>query len=359
MTSGFLYVLFRGLWMLLKGVLILCLILVSGIILFFALFNLNSFKTQIETGLTKAAQQKITIKGDVDIGWDQMRPSLTLDQVSLPKTGVTIDDFEISFPMMDIKNNQGYGAFISVDGLRHPDFEIEKIRLPMRMGADNNVVIEGISGRILDGKSSGKFSYKNNKLSLDLKVKKADYKRVLEGVTGQFDISTNLTSKGSDKETLLKNLNGRFAIMGDKGEMSGSVIDLWATSILTSMLPGGKDTTEMSCLMADFNITNGVAVTKNIVLDTKNVLIRGKGQIDFVAGTIDMILKPHPKDPSLLNLATPMHVTGALDNPSVTPDAGAVVGKLGSVVLGVVNPATLVLSLGKLGAGADDPCAKE
>ena len=70
-----------------------------------------------------------------------------------------------------------------------------------------------------------------------------------------------------------------------------------------------------------------------------------------------MIFAPRPKRASLLSLTNPARVTGTLSQPNVSvtvlPSGRALTSGL---LVGLINPATLVLTFGNTGTGEANPC---
>jgi hypothetical protein len=54
-----------------------------------------------------------------------------------------------------------------------------------------------------------------------------------------------------------------------------------------------------------------------LLIDTSRIRVRGKGKIDLQTGKLNLTLKPRPKTRGLISLATPVRVTGRLDDPTI------------------------------------------
>jgi len=83
------------------------------------------------------------------------------------------------------------------------------------------------------------------------------------------------------------------------------------------------------------------------VADTGAAVVVGDGDINLRNETIHMTFEPSAKDVSLAALAVPVHVTGSLGNPDVTPDAVAATanvagGAAAAATAGVVGVVGLI-----------------
>jgi hypothetical protein len=61
-------------------------------------------------------------------------------------------------------------------------------------------------------------------------------------------------------------------------------------------------------------------------LDTSQIRARGKGEVDLTDQTIQMKFRPSPKRRTFLNLATPVRVSGPLNDPNIRVATGGLAG---------------------------------
>jgi hypothetical protein len=112
-------------------------------------------------------------------------------------------------------------------------------------------------------------------------------------------------------------------------------------------LRGGS--AQLRCMTAIYDFTDGNGQARTFVADTGAAVVNGVGAVSLRSETIDMTFEPAAKDLSLAALAVPVHVTGPLGSPDVTPDpvratanvagsaAGLATGGLAGAVLGAVG----------------------
>ena len=73
--------------------------------------------------------------------------------------------------------------------------------------------------------------------------------------------------------------------------------------------------------------------------------------------TLNLTLRPQPKDMSILSLRAPLHVTGTFKKPQFKPDMGVIARRGGAaLLLGALNPLAALIPLIETGPGKDSDC---
>ncbi len=184
--------------------------------------------------------------------------------------------------------------------------------------------------------------------------------QVTELVKGYVDATLELSGTGNTRREFLGSANGRVVLVGGPGEFGSRDLDLWAASLIRTMLSKEwkkKDVTRLNCIVARIDVQDGVARTDSILIDTERITIAGSGTLELDKEELDLLLKPNPKDATLVSLAAPAHVTGPLASPKAERTklpAGRLA--LTGVLAGLVNPAFLILAFSHAG-GEKNPCA--
>ncbi len=177
-------------------------------------------------------------------------------------------------------------------------------------------------------------------------------------------------SNGSSIAGLAAGLTGRVYFDIQQGTipkrlstlMGGSLKNLFVS--VQNMFEGERSDSLVLCGFSGFEINQGVADNKAMLLITDNAIISGKGQIDLGTERLNLRLSPRPRDLSLLNLATDIDVKGTLVVPLIQVNKGAAARKVGKTALGValgplgliLGAASSVISRSNDRAG-DDQCA--
>lgn len=169
----------------------------------------------------------------------------------------------------------------------------------------------------------------------------------------------NLSAKGDSPAQLLGSADGGFGLVMAGGEISNLLLEyagLDGAEIIKFLL-GGDRPVPVRCAVADFAVKNGVMGTRAFVFDTTDTIITAGGNISLSDETLDLTLRPLPKDVSILVLRSPIHIRGTFKHPHVSPDKGAVAARAGSsALLALVNPLAALIPLVETGPGEDADC---
>ena len=168
-----------------------------------------------------------------------------------------------------------------------------------------------------------------------------------------------ITGTGNSIARILGSADGDIAIGMGKGRISNLLMELAGLDIAESLkfLLTRDKTVPVRCAFGDFAVQDGVMHARTLAFDTTDTLIVGKGDISLKEETLDLELRPRPKDRSLLALRSPLVVGGTFRDPSFRPDfkrlglRGATALALGSIA----PPAALLATL-ELGPGKDAGC---
>ncbi|MCE9508159.1 MAG: hypothetical protein K8R48_07595 [Alphaproteobacteria bacterium] len=321
--------------------------------------NLNFFKKQIEAAATKILQQPVHIKGDIKFSMLGWRPAVVLNDVVVMSNGdrpPVIKADRLAVSLMILESPQSF--FARIHGLTYEDHLLGSYDAPIHVyatGFDSHALAGELEGATL----TGEVSYLENKFHLKLDLKDLPYTRIAEGAEGKIKGKIQLDGRGRDMAQIVHTLKGNFTLIGGAGKLTSRAVNSWTRGLLSTILPGRKTETKLHCMVADFRIDNGIALSRAIIIDTDEVSIFGKGSIDLNRQYVDLILSPKPKSMSIVSLTTPVHMRGPIDNVAVSPVDRAAAKKIGGLLLSFVNPAMALLPLIELGSGEiDSPCIK-
>lgn len=133
---------------------------------------------------------------------------------------------------------------------------------------------------------------------------------------GLFTLDVDLHSTAPDPQSIMKNANGKIDFALVPKNFSAGVIDLWAVNLLSAIMDKSteKDESEINCVVVRFGIKDGVMEEKAIYLDTTNMRIAGKADINFVEETIDIKMAPKAKNPEFFSVAIPIKLKGSFED---------------------------------------------
>ncbi len=177
-------------------------------------------------------------------------------------------------------------------------------------------------------------------------------------LTSRGDVSIELRGGGHSIAALMASLNGHVRLLAGSGRLNIGRVDsitggVW--NILGTLTARDSESTIVNCLASDFQVKQGIASSRALLIDSENATVFGKGSIDLRNEKIDFLFKPKPKT-ATLNTAVPVQVEGTLARPRYTLEKSGMARKaLGVVGLFAFPPAALI-GLGELGTGERNPC---
>lgn len=173
-------------------------------------------------------------------------------------------------------------------------------------------------------------------------------------IDGRGETVWSMKGVGDTPRALLGSSSGNAWVVIKGGEIKNDYWELIAEDLTTRFLPffNDSDRGSLNCMVGRWDLRNGTADTTVLLVDSSRAIVAGEGTIDLARQTLDMRLVPQPKDPSLISLATPILLTGPIEDPRVTPDAMELAKDVGTVVAGsLVNPLAVLLPFVSAGSG--------
>jgi AsmA family protein len=178
-------------------------------------------------------------------------------------------------------------------------------------------------------------------ISLDLnenQVEAGSLMKVLTGSSvlsgGKVNMKIAVNGAGNSVRAIMAGLNGKLdATMG-----AGNIDNRFAKIMLADLFKllsfgGGGDTSNLKCVVMRYDISHGLATTRQLAVETSGATIIGKGTINLASEGLDLHLVPYATSANLTALAIPVIVGGTMANPNVVPDAAAMAtGTLNSVI---------------------------
>jgi uncharacterized protein involved in outer membrane biogenesis len=316
---------------------------VAGCLLVIALFFLldfSAFKPQIEAQTSSLLEEKVHIRGNIQAGILSFHPALAMHNVEIGPF-IKADTVEMALE----QRTPVVKVILHADKLTYKGKLLGDYDIPLTAYA-NGFDIEPLQGALAGSTVTGKIKYINNKLHIDGTLKGYPLANIASDAEGKADATLQLDGKGETQDQLIHTLKGRLLFNIGSGKLTSKSLNFWSRDLLLSFLPGRKSETSLNCAIVDFNIIgDGVGQSRAIIVDTSENTIFASGTVNFDTGWMDLVLKPNPKDISLVSFATPVRIKGPFDNTTVTPQAGGVAKKIGGMLLGVINPALAVLPL--------------
>lgn len=176
---------------------------------------------------------------------------------------------------------------------------------------------------------------------------------------GRIGGDMTLAGTGNSIAGILGTADGDIAVGMGRGQISNLLMELAGLDIAEALkfLVTKDKTVPVRCAFGDFAVKDGLMQTRTLAFDTSDTIIVGKGQISLKDETLDLEMKPRPKDRSILALRSPLVVGGTFKDPSFRPDfkrlglRGAI-----AVALGTITPPAALLATIEVGPGEDSAC---
>jgi hypothetical protein len=208
-------------------------------------------------------------------------------------------------------------------------------------------------------------SHKDLRAHARLIVRDLDYGRWLkvwrisDAVEGHVDLGFDLSGRGSTLQELLADANGAAVFASGPMHLADTDFGLWGAGVTSGLLSittkalGLKKSTEFNCIVWPFNVSDGVARSKAILMDTSKMSITGDGTVNLATEKLDITLKPARKKASIFSFENPVRIEGTLGNIKQTTQGKATTaGKIGLIIW---QPYLLLLTA-RPGTGETNPC---
>ena len=176
---------------------------------------------------------------------------------------------------------------------------------------------------------------------------------------GRVGGEATLAGTGNSIAAILGSSNGSIAVGMGRGQVSNLVMELAGLDVQESLkfLLTKDRRIPVRCAFGDFGVSNGVMGAKSLAFDTTDTIIIGEGNISLRDETLNLKLRPRPKDRSLFSFRAPLYIDGSFRDPNFHPDMKRV-GLRAALALALANiapPAALLATL-ELGGGKDANC---
>ncbi|NQV99074.1 MAG: AsmA family protein [Rhodospirillales bacterium] len=181
-----------------------------------------------------------------------------------------------------------------------------------------------------------------------LGVKQLDYGAALKSqgmddmAVGKVDVDIDVSGKGTSVRELMAGLNGKTRIQARDGQIKSGALNIISTDLLNVL--DSKDDKKLICAVIDFDIKNGLADTRAIVIETGGFSVLGTGMVNLKDETPKLRIDPRAKKASVASAAmVPFDVSGTLAKPVFAIDPAAMAG---NVAAGAARTGAAVATMG-------------
>jgi len=143
---------------------------------------------------------------------------------------------------------------------------------------------------------------------------------------GEIHVNTSLHSRSEDAADAVNNLAGHVDIAVFPDDVQADFLDLWASNLVLALLPAGENNSKkLNCMVARFEVEGGVMKSSETFLDSTEIIVRARGDIDLANRQLDLLAVPQAKTEKFLSVSAPIEVTGSFDDFSVGVAGGGFV----------------------------------
>ena len=167
---------------------------------------------------------------------------------------------------------------------------------------------------------------------------------------------------GSSMHKFAAASDGNMSVVIPQGQIREAFAELTGINVLKALgllISKEEGKADIRCSIIDFKDHKGSLNTTTVYVDTTNVLITGRGKINFADEKIDLALQGDPKKVRFLRLRSPIELNGTLAKPAVGLQASKLAEQAGIAVgLGVLlTPAAAALAFIDPGLAKDKDCS--
>lgn len=139
---------------------------------------------------------------------------------------------------------------------------------------------------------------------------------VNKNVGGHASVRGGLTAQGANRHDLTGSLNGSLAMALENAEIDGAAYDVLATDFLAWIYSGAatEKSTKIDCTMAKFQLTDGVARSDSLYIETEKMVATGSAELDMVRKKMDVQITPRSKSRAI-QVPSAIRLKGDFDNP--------------------------------------------
>ncbi len=140
-------------------------------------------------------------------------------------------------------------------------------------------------------------------------------------IDGRARLVVAVSAEGGSERELISTLAGRAEVKIADGALVGWDADAIVAGLGKGQMPPAhrqpEARTPFKEVSGNFNISQGVARTRDLRLDSRTLTASGTGTINIVDRNIDLLLKPRISGGGI---EIPVRVAGSWDDPSIVPD---------------------------------------
>ena len=316
----------------------LIILLILAIIALVTFVNPNMFKGKISQVVYQQTGQQLTIAGD--IGWSFFPGvAIKVDEVTLKNVG-SVGELKANVKLLPLLHGEIEAGKLSLKDIKlyvEPKRSLNIPKLTVQIAMEKGVIdFDPIRASFYQGVVKGNAQVDTSgttpQFTINGSLNNTNLQPLLKDVTGMArisgtaDINIHIKTKGSDSNTILRNLDGNGKAAIKNGALQGINIPYLlktADSLIHKTAPPQKtaNSTNFGNLTGTFTIKNGLLSNKDFLMQTPEFQVTGGGTANLINQQLNYQLKAAKiTEDKTKPLLVPIKVTGTFSNPKFRPD---------------------------------------
>ena len=282
---------------------------------------------------------------------------------------------ELLFPDADLQVNRVRGMDADVNftaaTVKSPKIPMKKVSFHIVL--DNGfLTVDPLSFVLTQGRFAGSVRIDARKdmpeTAIDMRIDDVDLSQYKTAKMTEAPLSGSLIGRfkihgrGSSVHKLASSADGTVSIVIPQGEISSAIAELTGINVtrgLGLLLTKSDSKTTIRCGVMDFQAQDGTLGAKTLFVDTTDVLITGRGDINLNSEGLDLALRGNPKKLRLTRVRSPITVKGTLSHPAIGVDAGKLAeqGAVATALGTLLTPVAAVIAFVDPGRAKNKDCA--
>ena len=174
--------------------------------------------------------------------------------------------------------------------------------------------------KVLPGAASTELSFQATLENASLGAMLAPVEN-LQDASGTVNGELSVVAAGDKFEDVLGSLAGKFTLAIESGRIPDSIATKLSGNLFAALFAsaGSNEMAPIRCAVVEFDIDNGVAKGKRMVIELDDYALYGDGEISMRDQRIDIRLVPRAKDFSLVATRVPIRIRGPFDDIELDP----------------------------------------
>jgi len=174
-----------------------------------------------------------------------------------------------------------------------------------------------------------------------------------------LDGRINLSGRGNSVASWLGSASGDVAAITGRGRFSNLLLEFMGLdgAEVIKFLLRGDNNVELRCAAMAFDVDKGNMIGRSLVFDTDDTVFYASGHANLRDESLDFVVRPEPKDMSILSLRGPLVIKGQFGAPKAGVEVIPLASRgIAALALGAINPLLALLATVETGPGQDADC---